>query len=78
MYILLTNNIATEIIPDENPIFPGVSIHERYAPDFVEKLVHVSDDIQVKQNWIYNLETQTFSEPNPSKEQNPQLTEVTA
>ena len=63
MYILLTNNAVAEIIPDENPIFPGISIEQRYAPDFVAKLLHVADDTAVKQNQVYDPETGTFSDP---------------
>ena len=65
MYILLTNNIVTEIIPDENPVFPGVSIAQRYPADFVAGLLHVADDTEVAQNWMYDSETQTFFEPAP-------------
>lgn len=64
MYILLTEqNTVAEIIPDENPFFPNIPIEQRYAPDFVAKLMHVSDDTEVAQNWVYDPETQTFSEP---------------
>ena len=64
MYILLTtNNTVAEIIPDENPIFPGVPITERYTPDFIANLLHVPDDTEVKQNWVYNPETGEFTEP---------------
>lgn len=63
MYILLNNNTVAEIIPDEDPIFPGIPIGQRYAPDFVEKLLHVADDTAVKQNQVYDPETGTFSDP---------------
>lgn len=64
MYILLTDeNTVAEIIPDENPIFPGIPIEDRYAPDFVAKLLHFPDETEVAQNWVYDPETQTFSEP---------------
>lgn len=54
MYILLTDkNIVAEIIPDENPIFPGVPIEDRYTAEFISKLIHVSDDTAVEQNWEY-------------------------
>lgn len=54
MYILLTDkNTAAEIIPDENPVFPGVPIEERYSPDFVAKLLHVDDATEVQQGWSY-------------------------
>lgn len=63
MYILLSNNTVAEIIPDEDPIFPGIPIEQRYAPDFVAKLLHVADDTAVKQNQVYDPETGTFSDP---------------
>lgn len=63
MYILLNNNAVAEIIPDEDPIFPGIPIEQRYAPDFVSKLLHVADDTAVKQNQVYDPETGTFSDP---------------
>lgn len=72
MYILLTDkNTVAEIIPDESPIFPGVPIEQRYAPDFVEKLLHVPDETEVAQNWVYDPETQTFAEP-PKPEPSPE------
>lgn len=61
MYILLTKqNTVSEIIPDENPIFPGVPIAERYAPDFVDKLQHFPDDTEVSQNWLYDPDENRF------------------
>ena len=64
MYILLSaSNTVAEIIPDEDPIFPGIPIEQRYAPDFVAKLLHVADDTAVKQNQVYDPETGTFSDP---------------
>lgn len=63
MYILLTGNIVSEIIPDEHPSFPGVPVKDRYAPDFVAKLLPVDDDTEVAQNWEYNPETGSFSAP---------------
>lgn len=63
MYILLNNNAVSEIIPDEDPIFPGIPINQRYTPDFVAKLLHVAGDTEVKQNWVYDAETGTFAEP---------------
>lgn len=64
MYLLISEtNYVAEIIPDEDPIFPGVPIEHRYTPDFVAKLLHVADDTDVKQNQIYDPETGTFSDP---------------
>ena len=63
MYSLLTGNVVSEIIPDEDPVFPGVPIERRYAPSICAKLLHVQDDAGVEQNWVYDPDTQTFSEP---------------
>lgn len=64
MYILLTDkNTVTEIIPDENPIFPGIPIEARYAPDFVARLTHFPDNTEVAQNWVYDLATKRFTPP---------------
>lgn len=64
MYILLSeSNYVAEIIPDEDPVFPGIPIEQRYAPYFVAKLLHVADDTAVKQNQVYDPETGTFSDP---------------
>ena len=72
MYILLTkSNTVAEIIPDEDPVFPGMPIGERYARDFVEKLMLVPDGIAVEQNWVYDPVAQTFSEP-PQPEPEPE------
>jgi|GEM_PF-2288421 len=63
MYILLENSAVKEIIPDFDPVFPGIPITERYAPDFVKKLICVSDDTEVGQNWTYD--GVKFSPPEP-------------
>ncbi len=75
MYILLSDaNYVAEIIPDEDPIFPGIPIEQRYAPDFVAKLLRVADDTEVQQNQVYDPETGTFSDlpaPEPIPEPDP-------
>ena len=63
MYILLNNNNVKEIIPDINPIFPDVHIKDRYPKEFIDQLLYIDDNTNVEQNWIYNPETETFSEP---------------
>lgn len=61
MYILLSDqNRVLEIIPDEDPIFPGVPIEERYAPDFISQLAHFPDDTEVGPNWSYGPEGNRF------------------
>ena len=52
MYILLEDNKVKEIIPDIDPIFPGIPIEERYTAEFVASLLHVEDETVVEQNWI--------------------------
>ena len=60
MYILLRQNTVQEIIPDEDPVFPGVPISERYPADFAAALLHVPDGTEVEQNWGYDPESGTF------------------
>ena len=77
-YIYLSDNIVSEIIPEENPIFPGVPVEQRYAPDFVSKLKQVPDETPVEQNWVYDPDSDTFSappkpvEPEPEPEPEPE------
>lgn len=68
MYILLDENRVREIIPDIDPVFPGVPVGDRYPAKFLARLLHFADDTQVEQNWVYDPETETFSEP-PQPEQ---------
>lgn len=67
MYIFLRESAVAEIIPDEHPDFPGIPIEDRYAPDFVGKLIHVPNSTQVEQNWIYDPETEVFFPPAQSE-----------
>lgn len=68
MYILLNqDNTVSEIIPDEDPIFPGISIEDRYEKSFVDKLLHVDDSVEVAQNWAYDAASGLFSEPQPEE-----------
>lgn len=47
MYLLLDNNQVKEIIPEIDPSFPEITIDKRYPSSFIEKLIKVSDDIEV-------------------------------
>ena len=71
MYIYIKNNIATEVIPEEDENFPGIPIEARYTAEFVASLLHVEDGTEVQQNWIYDPETETFSAP-PKPEPKPE------
>lgn len=78
MYILLTEkNTVAEIIPDEAPVFPGVPIEDRYAPEFVERLLFVPDETEVRPNWAYDPEGGTFSPPpEPEIPETPEVPDV--
>lgn len=56
MYILLDaeGRTAAEIIPENDPVFPGVPIEGRYTKSFIEKLKKFPDDTEVQPGWIYD------------------------
>lgn len=63
-YVFLSDgNTVAEVIPDENPDLPGFTIEQRYAPDFVSKLLPVADGVEVEQNWVYDPMANTFAPP---------------
>lgn len=80
MYILLSEtNAVYEIIPDIDPVFPGVPIEARYAPEFIKNLKYFPDSVEVEQNWVYDPETNTFStppEPPPEPEPEPSADDI--
>ena len=64
MYAILTGRKAVRaLIPDFDPIFPGVPIENRYPADFLENAIHIPDDTAVDQHWVYQPEAGTFSPP---------------
>lgn len=64
MYINLNeDNTVREIIPDFDPRLPGFPIEKRYPAAFVENLLHVPDNTEVQQNWVYDPESETFAPP---------------
>ena len=56
------NNIVDTIIPEFDPIFPGVPISSRYSSDFVEKCIRITD-INIKNGFIYDRESGEFTAP---------------
>ena len=63
-YVRIDNDkIVREIIPDYDPIFPGVPITQRYAKDFLAQCLEVSDEMSVEQNWVYDPAENQFQEP---------------
>jgi len=75
MYVLINNGMVHEIIPEENPDFPGIPISARYEAGFVKKLMRVPDDVEVGLNWVWDGESGTFS---PPPEPEPESDEVKA
>lgn len=63
MYAYIIDNKVRELIPDIDPVFPGLDITERYPSETISKFVHVEDDANVKCGMNYDHETGTFSEP---------------
>lgn len=76
MYIRLDeHNAVAEIIPDADPVFPGMGVEKRYPADFIAGLTHFPDDTEAHATWIYDAETGTFSpppEPEPGPEPTPE------
>lgn len=68
-YIYLENATVQEIIPEVNPVFPGVPIEERYPADFLLHCVAVEDDVKVEQHMIYDEKSGTFAYPEPAEKQ---------
>ena len=66
MYLKLNGNIVTEIIPDIDPVFPNVSIEERFPPEYVSELIHADDGAEIYCGMEYNSETGEFVFPESS------------
>ena len=56
------NKIVSQFIHDEDPMFPGVPLEQRYSSEFIRQLVPCNDE-SVKLNWKY--EKGEFHEPEP-------------
>ena len=59
---------VSEIIPDEDPLFPCVPVEERYSPEFLANCDTVTDNTVVEIGWI---KTETGYEPAPEPEPGP-------
>lgn len=59
-YIYVKDGKAFNILPEFDPIFPGVPIDQRYSPEFLSKCAIVDEDYPVEQDWDYFPETNTF------------------
>lgn len=56
--VRVVDNVVIEIIPEE-ATFPGVATW--YGDEFAAQCMEAPDEVQ--QNYIYNPDTKTFSEP---------------
>ena len=63
MYVYVNNGVATQLIPDYDPVFPEVAIEDRYSESFRKRLVHVDDAANVYTGMSYNSETGEFFYP---------------
>lgn len=64
MYALLdSNNNVIEIIKEEDDMFPGLSIYDRYSEEFCNMMVKIPDGQDVDQNDVYDQESNTFHKP---------------
>lgn len=63
-------------IPEEDPAFPGAAIEARYAKEFLDSCVIVSEERMVAEGihdgMIYDPETDTFTEPEPESTPEPE------
>lgn len=57
------NRVVQEFLPMFDPVFPGVPIEQRYSADFLSHVLEVPDETVVEQSWVYDPQTNTFSEP---------------
>lgn len=51
-YLLIRDDVVHEIIPGEDPTFPGVPIQDRFAPNFIAGLEAVPDDTVVEELYV--------------------------
>ena len=66
MYIRLDHGIAKEIIPDIDPIFPDITIENRYPEKFLAECIYVPDDTNVTLGYYYDYAIKRFREPTAS------------
>lgn len=75
LYINPDDKTVGSIINEEDPVFPGIPIADRYSPDFLKEcIVKPEEDVtEVQTGMVYDSETDTFSwppvpEPEPEPE----------
>ena len=56
-------NQAQEVLLNEDPVFPGISITERYSSEFLDKCIKVADEAEVVMGWLWDEENKAFTNP---------------
>ena len=70
MYILLDEHLRVqEFIKEEDEIFPGIPLSERYSKEFLDSLVYVDDGIYLEEGYAFNEETQSWEYLDPPFEE---------
>ena len=59
MLAKIHNGVVVEIIPDFDPVFPGIPVEERYSPEFLKDCVPCDETVQQR----YTYSNGEFSEP---------------
>ena len=74
-YVYVSEDFSVgSIIPDEDPIFPGIPVEQRYSTEFLEHCIAVEDSVveAIEAGSKYDPESGTFYVPEPpSVDENP-------
>ena len=54
---------AQEILLNEDPMFPGIPLEDRYSAEFLAECLVLPDTVEVIFGWEWDEETETFVEP---------------
>ena len=67
-YVYVSEDFSIgSIIPDEDPIFPGIPVEQRYSAEFLEHCIAVEDSVveAIEAGSKYDPESGTFYVPEP-------------
>lgn len=65
MLAKIFNGVVVEIIPEFDPVFPGIPVEDRFSPEFLKECVPC--DETVKQRYIYS--NGEFIEPEATEDE---------
>ena len=60
-YVFVQDSIVGAVIPDKDPVFPGIPISKRYSTEFLSRCVAVKNSVEVQTGWLY--QDGVFTEP---------------